>query len=141
MVCASRVITSNARIGEGSSIGHDLTHLGTRFSMKDMLEAIIEPNKSVSDQYAATVFTMKDGSSVVGRLTNEDNEKYYVSQNPFAPEQIREVAKSDVVNTKYSYISIMYPGLINRLNEEELKDLMAYLMSGGNPDHETFKNQ
>jgi putative heme-binding domain-containing protein len=141
MYDAARCSSCHAMRGEGSSIGPDLTQLGTRFSVKDMLEAIIEPNKSVSDQYAATVFTMKDGSSVVGRLTNEDNEKYYVSQNPFAPEQIREVAKSDVVNTKYSYISIMYPGLINRLNEEELKDLMAYLMSGGNPDHETFKNQ
>jgi hypothetical protein len=32
----------------------------------------------------------------------------------------------------------MLPGMINRLNEEELKDLMAYLISGGNPDHEVY---
>jgi hypothetical protein len=35
----------------------------------------------------------------------------------------------------------MYPGLINRLNEEELKDLLAYLMAGGNEEHEIYKNQ
>ena len=43
--------------------------------------------------------------------------------------------------TKYSYISIMYPGLINGMNEEELKDLIAYLMAGGNDQHEIYKNQ
>jgi putative heme-binding domain-containing protein len=128
-------------MGEGGGIGPDLTQLGTRFSAKDMLEAIIEPNKTVSDQYAATVFTMKDGSSILGRLTNEDDKTYFISQNPFAPEVIREVAKADVVDTKYSYISVMYPGLVNRLNDEELKDLMAYLMAGGNKDHEIYKNQ
>lgn len=139
MYNATRCSSCHLMRGEGGSIGPDLTQLGTRFSVKDMLEAIIEPNKVVSDQYAATVFEMKDGSSIVGRLTNEDGTKYYVSQNPFAPEVIREIPKEDVTNTKYSYISVMYPGLINRLNEEELKDLMAFLMAGGNPDHEIYK--
>lgn len=127
--------------GEGGIIGPDLTQLGTRFTAKDMLESIIEPNKVVSDQYAATVFTMKDGSSILGRLTNENENTYFVSQNPFAPEVLREIPKQEVASTKYSYISVMYPGLINRLNEEELKDLMAYLMAGGNEDHEIYKNQ
>lgn len=141
MFDATRCSSCHLMRGEGGSIGPDLTQLGTRFSAKDMLEAIIEPNKTVSDQYAATVFTMKDGSSIHGRLINEDDENYHISQNPFAPDVLREVPKKDVVETKYSYISVMYPGLINRLNEEELKDLMAYLMAGGNPDHELYKKQ
>ena len=141
MFDATRCSSCHMMRGEGGAIGPDLTQLGTRFTTKDMLEAIIEPNKVVSDQYAATVFTMKDGSSVLGRLTNEDENTYFISQNPFAPDVIREIPKQDVVDTKYSYISVMYPGLINRLNEEELKDLIAYLMAGGNPDHEIYKNQ
>lgn len=141
MYDAARCSSCHLMRGEGGSIGPDLTQLGTRFTVKDMLEAIIEPNKVVSDQYAATVFTMKDGSSVLGRLTNENDQTYFISQNPFAPEVIREIPKKDVLSTKYSYISVMYPGLINRLNEEELKDLMAYLMAGGNEDHEIYKKQ
>jgi putative heme-binding domain-containing protein len=125
--------------GEGGSTGPDLTQLGTRFSVKDMLESIIEPNKVVSDQYAATVFAMKDGSSVLGRLVNEDEDSYSISQNPFAPEVTREIPKADVLNTKYSYISIMYPRLIDGMNEEEVKDLIAYLMAGGNEHHEVYK--
>jgi putative heme-binding domain-containing protein len=141
MFDATRCSSCHLMRGEGGSIGPDLTQLGTRFSAKDMLEAIIEPNKTVSDQYAATVFTMKDGSSILGRLTNEDDNTYFISQNPFAPEVIREVPRQDVVDTKYSYISVMYPGLINRLNEEELKDLLAYLMAGGNSDHDIYKKK
>lgn len=141
MYDATRCSSCHLMRGEGGSIGPDLTQLGTRFTPKDMLESIIEPNKVVSDQYAATVFTMKDGSSILGRLTNENEGTYFISQNPFAPEAIREIPKKDVLNTKYSYISTMYPGLINRLNEEEVKDLIAYLMAGGNEDHEIYKNQ
>ena len=139
MFAAARCISCHAMRGEGGSIGPDLTQLGTRFSPKDMLESIIEPDKVVSDQYAATVFTMKDGSSFLGRLTNENDNSYIISQNPFTPEVTREIPRNKVVSTKYSYISIMYPGLINSLNEDELKDLLAYLLAGGNPENSIYK--
>jgi putative heme-binding domain-containing protein len=141
MFAATRCISCHTMRGEGGNVGPDLTQLGTRFSTKDMLESIIEPSKVISDQYAATIFTLKDGSSVLGRLTNEDNEKYVVSQNPFAPQQLREIPKKDVASTKISNVSIMMPGMINRLNEDELKDLMAYLMSGGNKEHKVYMAQ
>jgi hypothetical protein len=32
----------------------------------------------------------------------------------------------------------MLPGMINRLNEDELKDLMAFLMAGGNKEHPVY---
>ncbi|MDF7816635.1 c-type cytochrome [Runella sp. MFBS21] len=124
--------------GEGGSIGPDLTQLGTRFSAKDMLEAIIDPSKAISDQYAATHFTLKNGQSIVGRLTNEDANTYYVSQNPYEPETVVKIPKKNVVSHKYSPVSIMFGNLINSLNEEELKDLMAYLMAGGNEKNPIF---
>lgn len=141
MYAAGRCSSCHTMRGEGGNIGPDLTQLGTRFSSKDMLESIIEPNKTVSDQYAATVFTMKDGSSILGRLINENDKSYFISQNPFAPETLREVPKQDVAGTKYSYISVMYPGLMNNMNEDEMKDLIAYLMAGGNEQHELYKKQ
>ncbi|WP_241684856.1 c-type cytochrome [Cyclobacterium xiamenense] len=125
--------------GEGGAVGPDLTQLGTRFAPKDILEATLDPSAVISDQYAATVFVMGDKSSVVGRLIREDDENYYVSQNPFAPDVIKEVPKEQVTSIKESEVSVMMPGLVNRLNEEELKDLMAYLVSGGNPNHEVYQ--
>ena len=139
MYNAGRCGSCHIMRGEGGNIGPELTQLGTRFSVKDMLVAIIDPNATVSDQFAATVFVMKDGSSILGRLISENEKSYMVSQNPFTPEALREIPKQDVASTKYSYISIMYPGLINNMNEEELRDLVAYLMAGGDENHELYK--
>jgi putative heme-binding domain-containing protein len=124
--------------GEGGAVGPDLTQLGNRFSSKDILEATIHPSRVVSDQYAATAFYLKDGNSVVGRLMNEDDDTYFISQNPFAPQELREIPKSKVTRTKISDASVMLPGLINSLNPEELKDLMAYLISAGNEEHKVY---
>jgi len=139
MFGATLCISCHAMGGEGGAVGPDLTQLGTRFSSKDILEATINPNDVISDQYAAMVFVMGDKSSVVGRLLREDETTYYVSQNPFTPNMVREIPKNEVTSTKESEVSVMLPGLINPLNEEELKDLMAYLVSGGNSSHEVYK--
>jgi len=125
--------------GQGGDIGPNLTQLGTRFSDKDMLEAIIHPDKAISDQYASTIFTLKNGQSVLGRLVSEDKSNYTISQNPFAADQLRKIARKDVVSTKLSTVSIMLPGLINSLNPGELNDLVAYLKSGGSADNSIYK--
>jgi putative heme-binding domain-containing protein len=139
MFAASQCLGCHNMRGEGGIAGPDLTQLGTRFSPRDILVHTIDPSAEISDQYAATNFTMKDGSTVIGKLANEDETNYYVSQNPFAPQDLREIPKSEVSSTRLSDVSIMMPALINRLNPEELKDLIAYLISGGNPDHEVYK--
>ncbi|MHA7130884.1 c-type cytochrome [Algoriphagus namhaensis] len=141
MYAATLCLSCHTMQGEGGIIGPDLTQLGTRFSPKDILNATINPSDEISEQYVATILELKDGASVVGRLTDEDESNYYVSQNPFAPAQIRAVAKSEVKSKKNSEVSIMLPGMINRLNDEELKDLMAYLISGGKEDHEVFQKE
>lgn len=138
MFAASLCIACHTMKGEGGVAGPDLTQLGSRFSYKDMLQAIIEPSKTISDQYGATVFYLKEGGSVVGRMITQDNDKYVISQNPFAPLVTREIAKKDVVRTRVSEISPMLPGMINRLNPEELRDLLAYLKAGGNAQDTIF---
>jgi putative heme-binding domain-containing protein len=129
----------HAMQGSGGDIGPDLTQLGTRFSNKDILEAMIDPSKVVSDQYASTIFYLKNGQSVVGRLVNEDKTNYMISQNPFAADQLRKIAKKDVTSKRYSPESIMLPGLINSLNPDELRTLVAYLKSGGNENNGVYK--
>lgn len=138
MFAASLCISCHTMQGQGGVAGPDLTQLGTRFSYKDMLEAIIDPSKTISDQYGSTVFYLKEGGSVIGRLISQDNDKYVISQNPFAPLTTRDIAKKDVVRTRVSNISPMLPGLVNRLNPEELRDLLAYLKSGGNQKDTIF---
>ncbi|MES2828988.1 MAG: c-type cytochrome [Bacteroidota bacterium] len=139
MFAATLCISCHSTGGEGGSVGPDLTNLGTRFTEKDILESIISPSKVVSDQYAATVFELKDGSSILGRIKNETKDKYMISQNPFDPQTLRTILKKNVVKKSVSKLSVMLPGMINSMNKEELKDLMAYLISGGNKSNKVYK--
>ncbi|WP_159467437.1 c-type cytochrome [Dyadobacter sp. 3J3] len=125
--------------GEGADIGPDLTQLASRFTTKDILEAIITPDKAISDQYASTIYTLKNGESVLGRQMNEDANFYYIAQNPFDQKTIRKIAKKQVESSKISPVSIMLPGLINGLNPKELRNLVAYLQSGGSKNSPIYK--
>ena len=141
MFLATNCISCHTMRGEGENIGPDLTQLGTRFSPEDMLRAIIDPSDVISDQYNTTVFVLKDGNSVVGRLISEDGDSYNISQNPYAPDVIRSIPKKEVTNTRMSDISLMPPGTINRLGSEEVRDLLAYLIAGGDRQHEIFSRK
>lgn len=114
--------------GAGGSAGPDLTAVGGRFKAADLGEALIHPNKVISDQYKFDLFTKKDGSSVWGRLVNEKDDVLIVASNPYDFSQTVEVPRSELKETKPSPVSPMPAGLINTLNEQELRDLLGYLL-------------
>jgi putative heme-binding domain-containing protein len=124
--------------GDGGSIGPDLTGAGNRYSIKDLVENITEPSKVISDQYGSHLLEKTDGSLVVGRIISEENGKVNVMTNPFAPALLSTHESKDIKSRKDHNVSMMPPGLINTLNEDELKDLLAYLLSGGNPQDKMF---
>ncbi len=113
---------------DGGAAGPDLTSLAGRFTARDLAEAIIEPNKVVSDQYAFDLITRKDGTQVTGKIVEEKDEKWLVATSPFDFTQTIEIERNDIKENKQSLVSPMPPGLINRLNAEELKDLLAYVL-------------
>ena len=125
--------------GEGGNIGPDLTGAGNRYTMRDLAENIIEPSKVISDQYGTDQIEMKDGGLVVGRVIVEENGKMFVMTNPFAPDELTAVPSANVKSRTPFNVSMMPPGLINTLNKDELLDLIAYLVSGGNPNDKAFK--
>lgn len=115
--------------GQGGAAGPDLTRAASRFQLIDMGEAIIDPNKVISDQFQFSLITKKDGSFVTGKVLDEKDGKLIVAISPFDFSQTTEIAKAEVKDITPSPVSPMPPALINRLNEKELKDLMGYLMS------------
>ena len=125
--------------GEGGNIGPDLTGAGNRYTMRDLAENIIEPSKVISDQYGTDQIELKDGGLVVGRVVVEENGKMFVMTNPFAPDELTAVPSANVKGRTPFNVSMMPPGLINTLNKDELLDLLAYLVSGGNAKDKVFK--
>ena len=124
--------------GDGGGLGPDLTGIGNRYSLRDLLENLIEPSKVISDQYESTQIDLQDGGVIVGRVMKEENGALMVAMNPLAPSDVISVPVTTVATRKPYPISMMPPGLMNRLNEEEVLDLLAYLQSGGDPKDKAF---
>ncbi|MBI1368411.1 MAG: c-type cytochrome [Planctomycetes bacterium] len=125
--------------GEGGSYGPDLTGVSGRFSSRDLLESIIEPSKTISDQYQSTIFTLNNGQVVMGRIVNLGGDGYSVSVNMLDPNQLVRVESRDIKSMQPSPISMMPPGLLSTLNKDEALDLLAYLLSRGDPNSDIFK--
>lgn len=129
------------RFGDiGGGMGPDITGAGNRYSVRDLLENIIEPSKVISDIYEAEQFVFHNGNVVVGRMIEEFDDAYSVMVNPFAPDQLRRVGKDQLAERKPYPVSLMPAGLVNGLNRDELRDLVAYLISGGNPADPMFSS-
>lgn len=125
--------------GDGGSIGPDLTGVGNRYTMRDLMENIVDPSKVISDQYDSHEITKKDGSIIIGRIVVEENGKVFIMTNPFAPNDHMAINESDIAKKGTRKVSMMPPGLINSLNQDELLDLIAYLTSGGNAKDKAFQ--
>lgn len=127
--------------GVGGLIGPDLTQVGTRFSRWALSGAITTPSETISDQFAATLLTLKDGKTMSGRILEEDDEAVELNQNWVMPNQTIRVLKADIAERELSPVSIMPTRLLNRLNEQEVADIMAYLLAGGDPEHPCFTHE
>lgn len=141
MFSAGRCIACHRFAGEGGYSGPDLGSVGNRFSIRDMLVAICEPSASISEQYQASEVVLKNGGTQRGRLIYKNEQEIAIAPNPFDYSQTVKTPASDVESITPSQVSMMMPGMINSMNAEELKDLIAYLVSSGNPKHEVFQKK
>ena len=106
---------------------------------RHLLENIIEPSKVISDQFGTEQIERTDGDPIVGRVVGEENGELLVLANPFSADDKTRVKTSAVKSRKPFGTSMMPAGLINSLNPEELQDLLAYLLSGGNEQDAMFR--
>jgi putative heme-binding domain-containing protein len=124
---------------EGGAVGPDLTQLAGRFSAREILESVVEPSKVISDQYQAVTIVTEDGKAVTGRIVNLSNNNLMVSTNMLDPGSLTTVDARLVDSITPSKVSMMPEGLLNVLNEDEVRDLIAYLLSRGDREHAMFK--
>jgi putative heme-binding domain-containing protein len=114
---------------EGGGVGPDLTAVAGRFGVRDLLEALVEPSKVISDQYAAVSIATADGRSITGRVGNLSGDTLSVIEDMFDPGRATSVRRSEIEEMKMSDISPMPAGLLNSLTAEDVQDLVAYLFS------------
>ncbi len=127
--------------GEGGAAGPDLTQAHSKFNTYDLMFAIYSPNDEISDQYANTLFHLKNGNKVAGRIKSETDTEVVLMPNPFNETYTTSITKDEVLKREPSPISPMPAGLLNRLNKEEIVDLFAYLNAGGDKNHEMYNGK
>jgi len=124
--------------GTGGGVGPDLTGSASRYSLRDLLENIIDPSKVISDQYGSEQVELLDGSTLIGRAY-EENGRIYVVFDPRNPDEKESAPVSQVKSRRPYPVSLMPNGLLNSMNDGEVLDLLAYIQSAGNPGHPAFK--
>jgi len=119
--------------GEGGNHGPDLTSLGNKFSVDDLLVAILEPSRDQSDQYAGAVLSTRDGRTLAGQVRQRqaaDGEVYEVMP-ALANASLQRIPAAEVLKVEPSKLSPMPAGLVDGLNADELRDLLAFLLARG----------
>ena len=81
-----------------------------------------------------------DGKLHSGVVVFEDDKVLRLSANPLEKDvQVVEIDQQDIDEREESKVSIMPDGLLNTMTRNEILDLLAYIISGANPEHPAFR--
>jgi putative heme-binding domain-containing protein len=122
----------------GGMNGPDLTGAGGRYTPHDFLDQIINPSKTISDQFAPIIVTKNDGSIASGVVVNLSGDNVTLNTDLSDPNQRVNIDRKEVKSIEVSEVSPMPPMLLNMLTKDEILDLVAYALSGGKRDNEMF---
>ena len=139
MFAAGRCTVCHRIKGSGGYSGPDLGSVGSRYSIADIAASIIKPSQTISEQYQASNIKLKSGDQLYGRIIYQNKDTVAFAPSAFNPSQIQKIPANEVASIEPSNLSMMPEGLINAMNEDEVRDLFAYMISGGNPAHKVFK--
>lgn len=110
--------------GAGETVGPDLTG-AQRSSLDYLLENMLDPSAVVGKDHRMSIVLLDDGRVLNGLIVSR-NDKVLVIQTQSTKETI---PMDSVEQIKATTLSPMPDGLLTTLSEEQVRDLIAYLMS------------
>jgi putative heme-binding domain-containing protein len=117
--------TCHRLAGNGPRTAPGLDDIGFVRRPGQILASLIDPARGTMPINRAVTIVTRDGRTVHGRRFNEDTFSVQLIDNH---ENVRSIAKSDIRQYDVSMTSSM-PSYRGRLNDAELADLLAYLVS------------
>ncbi len=124
---------------EFAGIGPNLTGVSKRLKFEEILTSIIEPSRSIANEYAETIITTAKGEVVRGRIESE-TEQVVVLRGRESFATPRTIDKGDIDDRSLSKISTMPEDALNELELNEILDLLAYLIADADPSHASFSD-
>ncbi|HKX63405.1 MAG TPA: HEAT repeat domain-containing protein [Verrucomicrobiae bacterium] len=108
---------------EGHIFGPDLAGATRRLSRVELAESLVFPSKQVADRFKAFSLEGKDGTVLTGFITEQtDTAVTFADQ-----QQVRQIPRTEIIRLAPQASSLMPDRLFNRLTEDDMRDLLAYL--------------
>jgi putative heme-binding domain-containing protein len=108
------------------ALGPDLRGVTGRFSRADLFTAIVQPSKDVSPRYLTTQITTAAGKIYQGLIVYEAVDSVILQTGPAATIRL---TNPQIRDRRLTNTSLMPAGLLDKLSDQELVDLYAYLKS------------
>lgn len=116
--------------GQGEQVGPDITRNG-RASFEQLLSNVFDPNLVVGEAYQAHTVITQDGRNLSGLLVERSPERVVLKLQGGKTETI---AANQIDELTVSPLSLMPEGWEKQLSEQELIDLLSFLVLEGEPD-------
>jgi len=108
--------------GVGRKLGPDLTGSNRR-NLDYLLENVIDPSASVGADFRAVSFILHDGRAVTGVISAADDRTVTVQ----AAAESLVLDRRDIAEQVVQPQSLMPDGLLTKLSDADVRDLVAYL--------------
>jgi quinoprotein glucose dehydrogenase len=116
-------VTGEPAAATGGIVGPDLAGIGHRMSRQQLLESILDPNRSLAAGYEGIVFTMSDDSYVEGSIQTENAEFVRVRKSDGTTV---DLATAQIAGRRKG-LSAMPEGFKQYVTREDLRDLIEFL--------------
>lgn len=124
---------------QGGMTGPDLTSAGRRYSVHDLIDQVVNPSKVINEQFSAIKVLTIDGEVFTGVVVNLKGDTLIVNTDLTDPNKRVNINRNEIEQMEVSKVSAMPTGLFNRMTKDEILDLIAYLISGGDSEHSYFQ--
>jgi len=111
--------------GEGGVLGPDLSNLVSR-DAASVLRDIKEPNASINPDYVAYNVRLRDGGDLTGFVRSQDDHSLRLAG---ADGKESVFTRDEVTSLRPSTVSLMPSGLIEPFKEEQVRDLLTFVLS------------
>jgi putative membrane-bound dehydrogenase-like protein len=112
--------------GKGVEIGPDLSEIGDKLSREAMFESILFPSAGISHNYENWIVAKNDGEIVSGLLlTKTDSNTTIKDINGL----VHKINANEIEEQKRLKLSLMPADLVKEFSEQDLIDLVDYLMT------------
>jgi hypothetical protein len=111
--------------GRGNVVGPDLTLVAQQGDRLAILRSILEPSREVAPQFYPSQVKLKDGTEFIGILLRSSSTEVFRDLSG----KEKSFPQTDIISRTELKTSLMPPGLVMTMTDEELRDLLAFLTS------------